>query len=159
MRNIRSRMALFFNIRGSAALDRLEDPREVLDYAYGQQQYQLRTVRRGLLEVAAASAAKDAAQDLFWGQLATLWARWAVILGGALLVLSRATTTEQLALGILPVVALLVLNFYLHGRYLLERPANAAFTLLAAALDLLLLGLLFVTWGEGGLWRAIPACC
>jgi phage shock protein A len=54
MRNIRSRMALFFNIRSSAALDRLEDPREVLDYAYGQQQYQLRTVRRGLLEVAAA---------------------------------------------------------------------------------------------------------
>src|SRR5690242_4798831 len=54
MRNIRSRMALFFNIRTSAALDQLEDPREVLDYAYGQQQYHLRTVRRGLLEVAGA---------------------------------------------------------------------------------------------------------
>jgi phage shock protein A len=54
MRNIRSRLALFFNIKTSAALDQLEDPREVLDYAYGEQQRHLRTVRRGLIEVAAA---------------------------------------------------------------------------------------------------------
>jgi phage shock protein A len=54
MRNLRSRVALFFNIRTSAALDQLEDPREVLDYAYGQQQVHLRTVKRGLIEVATA---------------------------------------------------------------------------------------------------------
>src|SRR5437773_3974946 len=54
MRNIRSRLALFFNIKTSAALDQLEDPREILDYAYGEQQRHLRTVRRGLIEVAAA---------------------------------------------------------------------------------------------------------
>jgi phage shock protein A len=54
MRHIRSRLALFFNIKTSAALDQLEDPREVLDYAYGEQQRHLRTVRRGLIEVAAA---------------------------------------------------------------------------------------------------------
>jgi phage shock protein A len=51
---LRSRIALFFNIRTSAALDQVEDPREVLDYAYGQQQLQLRTLKRGLVEVAAA---------------------------------------------------------------------------------------------------------
>lgn len=54
MRNIRSRIALFFNVKTSATLDQAEDPREVLDYAYGQQQYHLRTVKRGLIEVAAA---------------------------------------------------------------------------------------------------------
>jgi phage shock protein A len=54
MSNIRSRIALFFNIKTSAALDQVEDPREVLDYAYGQQQLHLRTVKRGLIEVAAA---------------------------------------------------------------------------------------------------------
>ena len=54
MRNIRSRIALFFNVKTSAALDQVEDPREVLDYAYGQQQFQQRTVKRGLIEVAAA---------------------------------------------------------------------------------------------------------
>ncbi len=54
MRNIRSRIALFFNVKTSAALDQVEDPREILDYAYGQQQVHLRTVKRGLIEVAAA---------------------------------------------------------------------------------------------------------
>jgi phage shock protein A len=54
MTKFRSRLALFFNIKTSAALDQLEDPREVLDYAYGEQQRHLRTVRRGLIEVAAA---------------------------------------------------------------------------------------------------------
>lgn len=47
------RRTLFFKIKTSAALAQLEDPREVLDYAYGEQQLHLRTVRRGLVEVAA----------------------------------------------------------------------------------------------------------
>jgi len=54
MRNLRSRLSLFFNIKSNAALDSLEDPVEVLDYAYGEQQMHLRSVRRGLVEVAAA---------------------------------------------------------------------------------------------------------
>jgi hypothetical protein len=89
---------------------------------------------------------REAAADLFWGQVATFWARWAIVLGGALLVLSRARTTADLALGILPVVALLVVNFYLHGRYLVERPANTALTLLASCFDLAMLALLFSGW-------------
>jgi len=59
MRNIRSRIALFFNVKTSAALDQVEDPREILDYAYGQQQVHLRTVKRGLIEVAAARRQLD----------------------------------------------------------------------------------------------------
>jgi phage shock protein A len=54
MGRIQSRLALFFNVKSSAALDQLEDPREILDYAYGEQQTHLRAVRRGLVEVAAA---------------------------------------------------------------------------------------------------------
>jgi phage shock protein A len=54
MRNLRSRLALFFSVRTSAALDQVEDPKEILDYAYGQQQLYLRTVKRGLIEVASA---------------------------------------------------------------------------------------------------------
>jgi phage shock protein A len=54
MRNLRSRLSLFFNIKSNAALDQLEDPIEVLNYAYGEQQVHLRSVRRGLVEVAAA---------------------------------------------------------------------------------------------------------
>jgi phage shock protein A len=47
-----SRFALLFRSRTSAALDRAEDPRETLDYAYAQQQELLRKVRQGLIEVA-----------------------------------------------------------------------------------------------------------
>jgi phage shock protein A len=51
---LRSRLALMLNVQTSAALDQVEDPREVLDYAYSQQQAHLHTVKRGRLEVAAA---------------------------------------------------------------------------------------------------------
>src|SRR3954451_24880959 len=51
---IRSRIALLFNVKTTAALDQVEDPREVLDYAYGEQRAQLHTIKRGLIEVAAA---------------------------------------------------------------------------------------------------------
>ena len=54
MNTLRSRIALFFNIKTNAALDQVEDPREVLDYAHGQHQRHLRTVKRGLVEVATA---------------------------------------------------------------------------------------------------------
>src|SRR6266542_3898025 len=46
------RVALLFRSKTSAALDRAEDPRETLDYAYTQQQELLRKVREGLIEVA-----------------------------------------------------------------------------------------------------------
>src|SRR5438309_8165662 len=49
-----SRFQFLYRVRTTAALDRLEDPREVLDYAYDQQQEMLGEVRRGLVEVAMA---------------------------------------------------------------------------------------------------------
>lgn len=71
--------------------------------------------------------------DLFWGQVAAIWARWAIVVGGAALVLA-------------------ITNFYLHGRYLIEKPANASLTLLASGLDLAMLSVLFFSWtGKAGL--------
>lgn len=46
------RIKLWFKVRTSAELDRMEDPREVLDYAGYQQQEFLQTVRKGLIDVA-----------------------------------------------------------------------------------------------------------
>lgn len=48
------RIKLIFKIRTSAELDRMEDPREVLDYAVHEQEAFLQTVRRGLVDVATA---------------------------------------------------------------------------------------------------------
>src|SRR5262249_20832643 len=49
-----SRFTFLYRVRTHAALDRLEDPRETLDYAYDQQQELLAQVRAGLIEVATA---------------------------------------------------------------------------------------------------------
>lgn len=48
------RIRLIFNIRTSAALDQAEDPIEVLDYAFNQQEEFLRKVKQGLVEVSTA---------------------------------------------------------------------------------------------------------
>jgi phage shock protein A len=45
-------MADLFRVKANKVLDRAEDPREVLDYSYTQQQELLRKVRRGVADVA-----------------------------------------------------------------------------------------------------------
>jgi phage shock protein A len=47
-----SRIKVLFGVKVSSALDAAEDPRQVLDYAYGQQQELLVKLRRGLIDVA-----------------------------------------------------------------------------------------------------------
>lgn len=52
--SIWSRVRMLFNAEMSSTLDKAEDPRTVLDYAYNQQQELLMTLRRGLVDVATA---------------------------------------------------------------------------------------------------------
>ncbi len=52
--NLWSRIQMFFNVKTTAALDRLEDPRETLAYGYTRQRELLREVKRGLVEVTTA---------------------------------------------------------------------------------------------------------
>src|SRR5713101_3960703 len=47
-----ARLRLLFSTKASSAMDRAEDPRQVLDYAYAQQQLLLVKLRQGLVEVA-----------------------------------------------------------------------------------------------------------
>lgn len=52
MTSITHRIAALFRIKANRALDRAEDPREVLDYSYEQQLQMLQKVRRGVADVA-----------------------------------------------------------------------------------------------------------
>lgn len=47
-----TRFLFLFRAKATSALDRAEDPRETLDFAFAQQQELLRKVREGLVEVA-----------------------------------------------------------------------------------------------------------
>ena len=46
-----SRIATLFRIRANAALDKAEDPGQVMDYSYGKQLEQLQQLRRSIAEV------------------------------------------------------------------------------------------------------------
>jgi phage shock protein A len=48
------RFSTIFNAKASRAIDKMEDPRETLDYAYQRQTEMLQKVKRGLLDVATA---------------------------------------------------------------------------------------------------------
>nr|WSX48738.1 PspA/IM30 family protein [Streptomyces sp. NBC_00974] len=52
MTGITQRIATLFRVKANKALDKAEDPREVLDYSYEQQRQMLQRVRRGVADVA-----------------------------------------------------------------------------------------------------------
>src|SRR5215469_2953837 len=50
--SIIGRITTLFQVKANKALDRAEDPREMLDYSYEQQLEMVQRVRRGLADVA-----------------------------------------------------------------------------------------------------------
>src|ERR1700757_1626560 len=50
--SVMKRVSLIFRAKANKALDRMEDPRETLDYSYQQQLELLQKVRRGVADVA-----------------------------------------------------------------------------------------------------------
>ena len=98
------------------------------------------------------STQHEAAEDVFFGQVVINWARWFIIAAGVVFVLLTADDTTKIVLGVLPLVGLMVMNFYLHGRRLAERPANRALITAASLIDLALITLVVVAWpGANGL--------
>ena len=52
MSGIFQRISMIFRAKANKALDRMEDPRETLDYSYQRQLELLQKVRRGVADVA-----------------------------------------------------------------------------------------------------------
>ena len=92
------------------------------------------------------STAREAAEDLFFGQVVVNWARYFVIAAAIILMVWTADSELQLVAGIVPVVAMLALNFFLHGRYLVERSANRTLMAIAGALDLIAVTSIVFLW-------------
>lgn len=101
------------------------------------------------------TSAQEAAEDLFFGQSVIIWARWFVILAGTILAMWSAADTSQLIVSILLVVSLMVINFFVHGRYLLERPVNTGLLAGLSFLDLIIITLIVVAW-SGEVGKASP---
>jgi hypothetical protein len=95
---------------------------------------------------------QEAAEDIFFGQLVIIWARWFLIFAGIILTLWTVENARDLTIGLVPIVALMLVNFYLHGRYTVEMPANQALTALASIIDLIIITVIVLIWpGAKGL--------
>ena len=89
---------------------------------------------------------QEAAEDIFFGQLVIIWARWFVIAVGIALVTWAASDLGTLTLNIVLVVALMAMNFFLHGSYTLERPQNRGVISVVSMLDLAIVTLIVLFW-------------
>ncbi len=58
-----SRLAMFFKVRASAALDNAEEPGEVMDYAYNRQVEQLVQIKRSIADVVTAEKRLELQRD------------------------------------------------------------------------------------------------
>jgi hypothetical protein len=95
------------------------------------------------------TADQEAQEDLFYGQVVVIVARWFLILAGVVLALWTATTVEAVVLPIGFMIVLMGMNFYLHGRYLMRQPVQAPLVYLSSAVDLAVITLIVVFWTQG----------
>ena len=94
------------------------------------------------------SVTQEAAEDIFFGQAVINWARWFLIGVGIILIMWTSDNEREIAMGVIPVVALMILNFYLHGRHLAEKPASPVLVGLASLLDLAVVTTVVLFWAE-----------
>ena len=98
------------------------------------------------------SSTQEAAEDIFFGQLVIIYARWFVIVAMVILALWSTSSVEQLVGAVFFIVPLMVINFFVHGRYLMENPVNKMLLTILSAVDILVITLLILFWpGENGL--------
>ncbi len=98
--------------------------------------------------VSVRSKEQEAAEDVFFGQVVMIWARWFLIAAGAVLVLWTAESDNDRVIGILPVLGLMGVNFFLHGRYLMEKPGNQALIATASMIDVAIITVVVMFVGD-----------
>ena len=94
------------------------------------------------------SAAQEAAEDIFFGQVVIIWARWFVIMSGVIVVLWSSNNTSELTTAVLMFVPLIAINFFVHGRYLMERPINQKLLLGLSLVDIIAITVIVLFWQD-----------
>jgi hypothetical protein len=92
------------------------------------------------------TAAQANLEDVFFGQTVILWARWSVIVAGIVLVLWTSTTISHLTQTVPFFLALMAMNFFLHGRYVMGSPLNRTAVMAASFVDLILITAIVALW-------------
>ncbi len=96
------------------------------------------------------AARRDADEDLFYGQLAIVVARWFTIAAGIVVALWSASDVSALTAPVALMVALMGMNFYVHARYLAHRPLNRAAVLGSVGIEFAAILVAIAVWSLGG---------
>jgi len=88
-------------------------------------------------------------EDVFFGQTVIIWARWAVISAGTVLAIWTSHDVGMLIRTIPFFLALIAMNFFLHGRYVMGSPLNRSVVIAASLVDLLLITAIVAFWPNG----------
>ena len=92
----------------------------------------------------------EAQQDVFYGQIVFIWARWIVIVSTLFLILRNARGVADIQIPMIPLVLLIAANFFLHGRFVMRRPANAILLTIATTIDFVFITVVILL-GAGGM--------
>ena len=87
----------------------------------------------------------EAQEDIFYGQIVCLTARWCVIAGSIFLALYRAHEIASMEKSLIPLLVLVAANFFLQARYMMGLPANALLLQIGSVIDLAVITTLVLT--------------
>jgi len=92
---------------------------------------------------------REAKEDLFFGQIVVIIARWFLILSGVVLTLWSATNVAAVTVPVLFIALLMAMNFYLHARYLMNRPVNGTLVTISSWVDVAIITGMVLLWRQG----------
>ena len=95
-----------------------------------------------------ANRIQEAAEDIFFGQVVIIWARWFVIVAGIIFALWFSETPVQLGLAVLLLAVIMAINFFVHGRYLMEKPVNRSLLIALSFVDLVIVTIIVLLGPE-----------
>src|ERR1051326_8892499 len=84
-------------------------------------------------------------EDIFYGQIVCITARWCVIAGSLFLALYHADRIDSMEKGLIPLLVLVAANFFLQARYMMGLPANALLLQIGSLIDLVIITTLVLT--------------
>lgn len=87
---------------------------------------------------------KEIKEDIFFGQVIIIWARWFVVLGVAAVILLNVKEGKDLFLGLIPILVMMLMNFFVHGSYLMEKPIGQGLIIITSIIDLILVSLMVI---------------
>jgi hypothetical protein len=88
---------------------------------------------------------REAIQDVWYGQVVTIVARWFLIAAGVLLTLWRAEDINDVTTPIYLLLGLIAMNFVLHGRFLTGSPMRREVVLASCLVDALIITLVIAS--------------